>query len=192
METKHLSAFMKEKRVSMKFANGLMVDAMNLARGLSFWWTAWLDVTVICLGFKFIHVKVNFKISFLCTFVHALIDANERWAFRHTISSLKSDPNVGCLLVGDFNAVLYDYEKDGRILIRYFSATDFKNFIFDVGLVDLGFTVDQFTWTNKEKGRNEFKERLDRALCNFMWRDDYEDAMVIHGIGWVLTIALSI
>ncbi|CAN0905231.1 hypothetical protein LINGRAHAP2_LOCUS23549, partial [Linum grandiflorum] len=81
---------------------------------------------------------------------------------------------------GDCNAVLYDYEKEGGNPIRYNSTHDFENFIFQNGLIDLGFIGDQFTWTNCKEGHERINERLDRALCTAKWRTDFDEAMADH------------
>ncbi|CAN0926190.1 hypothetical protein LINGRAHAP2_LOCUS35190 [Linum grandiflorum] len=183
METKHDEAFMDRKRASMNFANGFTVNPTGLvgtAGGLSLWWIANLDISILSASSNYIHVLVKCSSNFLCTFVHAPTDVNERRAFWTSISALNTNSEVAWLIVGDCNAVLYDYEKEGGNLINYSSTLDFRNFLFDNELMDMGYIGDAFTWTNGQANGDEIKVRLDRALCSPRWRVDYEDATVFH------------
>ncbi|CAN1221513.1 hypothetical protein LINGRAPRIM_LOCUS306, partial [Linum grandiflorum] len=84
------------------------------------------------------------------------------------------------LLVGDFNLVLYGYEKKDGNPILYSSANNFRNFMLNNGLMDMGYNGDIFTWTNCQSGEGRIKERLERALCNNQWRLDYDQALLYH------------
>ncbi|CAN0904445.1 hypothetical protein LINGRAHAP2_LOCUS23096 [Linum grandiflorum] len=64
--------------------------------------------------------------------------------------------------------------------IRYSSTADFRSFIYNNGLMDLGYVGDQFTWSNMLREGHEIKERLDRALCSVRWKETFEDARVFH------------
>ncbi|CAN0916102.1 hypothetical protein LINGRAHAP2_LOCUS29530 [Linum grandiflorum] len=88
METKHDSVFVEEKRAIFNYANGYYVDPIYRDGGLSLWWAAGVELSIICSSSRFIHVSINLGTPFLCTFVHAPTDIIERRAFWHTISSL--------------------------------------------------------------------------------------------------------
>jgi hypothetical protein len=49
-----------------------------------------------------------------------------------------------------------------------------------MGLVDLGYNGNPFTWSNKRHGRAKIKERLDRGLYNQEWLLLFPDALVHH------------
>ena len=51
--------------------------------------------------------------------------------------------------IGDFNAIANGKEKSGGALVRYNDIKDFKAFISNVGLLDLGFQGPSFTWSNQ-------------------------------------------
>lgn len=48
------------------------------------------------------------------------------------------------------------------------------------GFKDLGFCGDRFTWTNNRQGHFYVAARLDRALANAAWMDQFEDPIVTH------------
>ncbi|CAN1165788.1 Transposon TX1 uncharacterized 149 kDa protein [Linum perenne] len=56
----------------------------------------------------------------------------------------------------------------------------FNDFIFNNGLMDMGFKGQKFTWTNCKQKEENIMERLDRALCNVEWRRNYENAVLFH------------
>ncbi|CAN0884521.1 hypothetical protein LINGRAHAP2_LOCUS14864 [Linum grandiflorum] len=61
------------------------------------------------------------------------------------------------LSTGDCNAVLYDYEKEGGIPINYSLTFDFRSFLFDNELMDMGYVGNSFTWNNGQAYGNKIK-----------------------------------
>lgn len=50
-----------------------------------------------------------------------------------------------------------------------------------MGMIDLGFTSQTYTWTNKHKNDKTFiMERLDRFLSNDYWLSLHSDSNVHH------------
>lgn len=52
--------------------------------------------------------------------------------------------------------------------------------MFTCGLMDIGFNGHPFTWTNKRFGKAFICERLDRALANLEWNNQFPDAKLYH------------
>ncbi|XP_028757228.1 uncharacterized protein LOC114716394 [Neltuma alba] len=50
----------------------------------------------------------------------------------------------------------------------------------DCQLIDLGFQGPKFTWCNKRLGANHVKERIDRALANSDFCDEFINVVVSH------------
>ncbi|KAL8515108.1 hypothetical protein ACS0TY_013991 [Phlomoides rotata] len=57
---------------------------------------------------------------------------------------------------------------------------DFRQTISDLGLQDLGFQGNNFTWFNGREGVDNIQVGLDRALANPMWRLWFPAARVFH------------
>lgn len=74
---------------------------------------------------------------------------------------------------GDFNEIMYDYEKEGGCLRSHGFMCAFREIMDDCGLADLKSKCDLFTWYNKRAGDNISFERLDRYICNCDWRMVY-------------------
>lgn len=48
------------------------------------------------------------------------------------------------------------------------------------GMIDLGFEGPAYTWCNKRGGVARIQERLDRAMANSEWRQQFPEATVSH------------
>lgn len=60
-------------------------------------------------------------------------------------------------LIGDFNALLHQDDKDGGRPISS-SSTGFQKFINDFGLIDMGFLGHLYTWSNRRSGKANMQE----------------------------------
>ena len=74
------------------------------------------------------------------------------------------------LIVGDFDSVVDIEEPTSQGKMNQRKCSSFVSWIFEHGLIDLGFSGPNFTWT-RGTSPNSFKgARLDRALSNTNWK----------------------
>jgi hypothetical protein len=83
------------------------------------------------------------------------------------------------LVIGDFNEILSNSEKEGGNLRPQRCMQQFRDALTHCNLTDLGFLGDVFTWR-----RGRIRERLDRAVANQGWRDLFPLAAVINEDFW--------
>jgi exonuclease III len=83
------------------------------------------------------------------------------------------------LVIGDFNEILSNSEKEGGNLRPQRCMQQFRDALTHCNLTDLGFLGDAFTWR-----RGRIRERLDRAVANQDWRDLFPLAGVINEDFW--------
>ncbi|KAL9690889.1 hypothetical protein QQ045_011301 [Rhodiola kirilowii] len=57
---------------------------------------------------------------------------------------------------------------------------NFRQALENCHLTDLGFRGNPFTYSNRRKGNDEMRGRLDRAVCNGLWMHDHPKAQVHH------------
>ncbi|XP_019431193.1 PREDICTED: uncharacterized protein LOC109338415 [Lupinus angustifolius] len=76
-------------------------------------------------------------------------------------------------LIGDFNAVLGAYECRGPSLPNRISCTEFNSFLDDNLLINIPTIGATFTWTNRRLGAANTERRLDRAICNEEWINNW-------------------
>lgn len=84
------------------------------------------------------------------------------------------------MICGDFNSVVSVDEVSSLASWNSHKSSGFQEWIFEQGLLDMGFCRSKFTWT---RGIHEltFKgARLDRALCNVEWNVLFPEAAVTH------------
>ncbi|CAN6541494.1 unnamed protein product [Malus baccata var. baccata] len=74
-----------------------------------------------------------------------------------------------CLLIGDFNDILCNDEKEGGNTRPSSSLRDFRDFVARNELLDLGFEGYPFTWRNNHDSL-PIQQRLDRGLATPDWR----------------------
>jgi hypothetical protein len=84
------------------------------------------------------------------------------------------------LCIGDFNTILSQFEKcSGRLYACSFNDA-FHGFIDSVGMIDLGFAGNPFSWSNKCWDHHLIKERLDRGIANSPWVHLFPHFLVQH------------
>lgn len=80
------------------------------------------------------------------------------------------------LAIGDFNEILYHYEKEGGRARSQRQLQDFHDALDDCALADIGFSGDMFTWQ-----RGKIRERLDRGAANIQWTNMFPEAVLVNG-----------
>ncbi|KAK3042146.1 hypothetical protein RJ639_001266 [Escallonia herrerae] len=82
--------------------------------------------------------------------------------------------------IGDFNEILAANEKRGGKPFASPSNGGLISVIREKGLVDLGFSGNPFTWTNKRPLQANIRERLDRGFGNTQWCVLFPNASIKH------------
>ncbi|CAN6570393.1 unnamed protein product [Malus baccata var. baccata] len=85
------------------------------------------------------------------------------------------------LLIGDFNDILCNDEKEGGNYRPTSSMRDFREFVAQNELIDLGFVGYPFTWRNNQKAK-PIQQRLDRGLATMGWHDLFPENIIRHVI----------
>ncbi|XP_052107462.1 uncharacterized protein LOC127740503 [Arachis duranensis] len=84
------------------------------------------------------------------------------------------------VLMGDFNAISNQLEKEGGGAKSPSSIETFNSFIDDNFLIDIGMVGRPFTWSNRRRGDELIQERLDRFLVGVDWQQLYPNATVLR------------
>jgi hypothetical protein len=89
--------------------------------------------------------------------------------FWDSILSERKDYLGPWLCINDFNIILSQTEKYGGRPFACSSNDPFRGFLDSFGMIDLGFSSNPFTWSNKRQNHHLIKERLDRGIANPQW-----------------------
>ncbi|KAK4271588.1 hypothetical protein QN277_020262 [Acacia crassicarpa] len=182
METKNNSLKCKKARVKCGFVNDLYVDPCGLSGALALWWLDSISVSVLYKSKNIIQVYLDS--GSLCapkvvTFVYGPPIEGERREVWNILRRLASGISVSWLVLGDFNDLLSQSEKEGGNPRSMRKILNFQGLLSDYNLLDLEFKGSKFTWCNK-RGSSLVRERIDRALGNVEFRTEFDHAMVFH------------
>jgi len=116
------------------------------------------------------------RIKMRITCVHAPNHFRDRlklWDDLRQIGFSNGFPRV-CL--GDFNEVLYYWEKFGTRMAKNYRMQTFQNYLNDCLLMEIDCKWCAFTWSNNRIEANLVKEKLDRVFCSLDWRLSFPEA----------------
>ncbi|KAH0684447.1 hypothetical protein KY289_022199 [Solanum tuberosum] len=82
--------------------------------------------------------------------------------------------------VGDYNVITAIEEKLGGVPYNMRKSLEFIAVIEACGLLDLGFSGQKFTWSNKRGIGHRIWKRLDRALVNDTWLEKMPQTTITH------------
>ncbi|KAA3481221.1 reverse transcriptase [Gossypium australe] len=142
METKVDSKRMERIRRRSGFENGIDVGAEGSRGGLCLVWRE--DFRVSLKTFSKIHINVKFEESnvqgdWRYTGFYGSHYANDQHASWRLLRALGQEQQFSWLVSGDFNEILYSFEKSGGQLREERRMVTFREVLEDCQLMDLGF-----------------------------------------------------
>ena len=178
-ETKLKKGGMEFVRRRLGYENCLEVECRGLSGSLALLWDRDVNLEVCSFSSNHIDALINSeKGTWRFTGLYGFPEANRKRAtFRlldylgQHIGGISSQGSVSipqfpwCVL-GDFNCIVADYEKQGGALYPRDSIEAFTEFLQLSSLSDMGFDGSLFTWS-----RGGTYERLDRGLATQRWYD---------------------
>jgi hypothetical protein len=93
----------------------------------------------------------------------------DKTMFWDSLLDVGRDFNGPWLCIGDFNMILSQSDKQGGRPYASSSSNAFHGLLDSCGMIDLGFSGNPYTWSNKRQGQYLIKERLDRGIANSHW-----------------------
>ena len=139
-------------------------------------WVGWntflWDISVIAQSSQHITCLAThrqYNVSFVISFIYGLhsgIDRRALWNDLIAVSRLIG--SKAWVLSGDFNVCLDICEKQGGNVRWKTDMEEFKDFTMRLGLTDLSFVGDLFTWWDKNSQNPRFR-KLDRVMVNSSW-----------------------
>ncbi|RYR24559.1 hypothetical protein Ahy_B02g058063 [Arachis hypogaea] len=162
----HVSG-MKGKKIrdKMGFDGSFIVEAVGHSGGIWCLWDAGIwDVVVLDYSHQLVHLQVscNNSDSWLLSACYGSPQRATRRSLWSNIRSLADNTILPWCLLGDFNAILHDHERQG----------DSSRVISGACNEIIGWP---FTWK-----RGNLVERLDRGLSNLNWQLKFPEAYLKH------------
>ncbi|KAH1131803.1 hypothetical protein J1N35_003181 [Gossypium stocksii] len=104
-------------------------------------------------------------------------DRDDSWA---VLKNLYNEEDIPWFIHGDFNEIMYSFEKKGGLPRDERRMEKFLNAIEECQLNDVGFTGNWFTWERGNLPETNIQERLDRGLANEKWLLMFPEAKIQH------------
>uniref|UniRef100_A0A2N9FPZ2 Reverse transcriptase domain-containing protein n=1 Tax=Fagus sylvatica TaxID=28930 RepID=A0A2N9FPZ2_FAGSY len=172
---------MEKVRKSIGFTDMKVISSNGSAGGLCMMWSDSVKVNVIEFDDHIIAIEI---IDGVCDWVlvgfYGPPYAVKRKGVWENLSAFLESVKGPWVCFGDFNVVINDEEKQGGVKGNTSTPNYLQEIMFELGAVDLGFSGNKFTWTNKRWGKNAIKERLDRGIANMSWRLKFPKATIYH------------
>jgi hypothetical protein len=125
--------------------------------------------TTQCIAFTFL---VDGVPTYIAVIYASTLYLNRRKLWLD-LTKLLSDNQGPWLFIGDFNSILGAHEKLGGKLTLHIACSDFSGWTNLNSLIHLNTSGVKYTWTNKRDGGAFIAQRLDRAICNENWFDQW-------------------
>ncbi|KAA3471027.1 reverse transcriptase [Gossypium australe] len=85
------------------------------------------------------------------------------------LKELGRDQGLPWIVCGDFNEILYSFEKKGGLLREEEHIRIFYETLIECQLEDLGYTRHWFSWERGNRSEINIRERLDRRVTKSAW-----------------------
>ncbi|GAV69667.1 Exo_endo_phos domain-containing protein, partial [Cephalotus follicularis] len=102
---------------------------------------------------------------------------HESWSLLRKIGNQCQLP---WLCMGDFNEIMFHWEKEGGTNRANRQLMVFKSVIDDCHLCDMGYSSPTFTWNNGWAGADATRIRLDRCLCNEVFWSAFPSMKILN------------
>lgn len=163
-----------KKTEELGFTNLRTVQPQGVAGGgLAILWKDWVGLEIISSCKNYFDTRISYEGNFsYLTFVYGDTDKRKRkqtWDFLTSLALIRDAP---WLVTGDFNDITGNSEKEGGPERPEASFSDFRTFLSEGDLYDLQHSGECLSWKGK-RWSHDVKCRLDRALSNSAWAEDY-------------------
>ncbi|XP_072074439.1 uncharacterized protein [Arachis hypogaea] len=178
METRCREENVKKYARKLQFKNSFCVEPRDLSGSLCLLWNENINVSVYswCQNYIIANIKSNNNPAWKCGFIYGNPVFKQRrktWQALEESNDLEEEPSC---LIGDFNDILCQEEKVGKHPKPLIQIEVFKNLVNKKNLMDLELKGNKFTWFSNPREGLVTRERLDRAMVNWKWRQAFSNA----------------
>lgn len=140
-------------------------------------WNSCLHCSFIDMAGLLAHIQIEFpsSISISISMVYAKCNRTSRqelWVALEVVASIVREPWI---VAGDFNIITAKDKCLGGATPRLVEIEEFNETLQSCDISILDFDGARHTWTNRKVW-----QRLDRALVNVKWREEYDNFHYSH------------
>lgn len=154
----------------LPMSNYDFVPSWGRAGGQWLLWDNSISLTVVKKTDYIIHARIKLPDKPQWSLVCVYGDPSHLYnpSIWSDIQKIIEDEGPTCI-IGDFNAITSEEEKFGGNPVLNKDSRDFRSFVFDAGLIDLGYKGLAYTWTNTQDTPSAIFQRFDRVLVTVQW-----------------------
>ncbi|XP_016191761.1 uncharacterized protein LOC107632609 [Arachis ipaensis] len=178
METKASNLSCARTRRNLGFDNIFCVESRGLSGGLCLFWKSNINIDVYAWCDNFIKAQistVNVNV-WEGIFVYGHPDFKRRKELRNELTCVDNNLHVPRTFIGDFNDVIAQHEKVGLHPKSTSQIDTFRCFVDKNALMDLELQGTKYTWFSNPRNGFVTKERINRVLANWEWREAFQHA----------------
>ncbi|XVF47864.1 hypothetical protein PTKIN_Ptkin03bG0144600 [Pterospermum kingtungense] len=182
MKTRNKRDVLERVGGKMRMVNSYYVNLEGLSRGLSLWWNDKVSVKVLKAIMNYIDTLVDIRgkgITSKKRRIYGITDFEEIRCQREGFKKSKEIFPVPWMCIRNFNQVLTNEENDGGRMRGKRIIDNFQKFLNECELLEVPFKLQLYTWYNKREN-GLVRERLDRALINMKWAEEFPCSQKIH------------
>lgn len=176
LEMKILKDGVDQVKRRIGFSNCLSINPTGRSGGLAIMWSDDITLDVVNYSSFHIHTYISDLVlgedCFLAGFYSQPIVASRRESWN-LLSRIGEDISKPQCVLGDFNEITSQDEKLGVCLRPYGQIEAFQLALETSSLYDLSWSNQKFTWSKKHHGETLTKERLDLAVSNKLWFEQF-------------------
>lgn len=164
------------------FHHWVRVEAIGFSGGIWVMWNDNVTVDVIASNPQFLLANIHDGLGreYSIAFVYASPTPHLRRKLWDALSPECLGGKEPWLAIGDFNSVSSADEVSNPNTFALHRNANFNHWIFQEGLIDLGYNGARFTWMRGRESGTFRGARLDRALASSEWLDTFPDTSVTH------------
>ena len=183
LETHNVDDYVLEVMKELKFVQGFTVPPVDKAGGLSLWWSQEYVVDIIDFSNFFIDTVVFDPVAgrkVRLTWMYGPPYPEDKKEFWDSWNFNRREDDLPWCVIGDLNEMLGPHDKWGDATWNPSIHKYLNDFMRSNGLMDLGFSGQNYTCARSEGGIITLQERLDRALINDGWHLLWPNSHITH------------
>ncbi|XP_010317681.1 uncharacterized protein [Solanum lycopersicum] len=148
------------------------------------WDESWYDIKLINSSAQMIHSHINERskgYQFNLTVVYGFNTLEQRKSLWNDLKMLVQNVLDPWLIVEDFNAILSPKNRLAGAPVTLNEIRDFEECVKDMGITEVQWKGNYYTWTNKQIRNVRIASRIDRAFGNDTWMYKWGHAAIEYG-----------